>query len=459
MNYSKVSCITVDVVFPAGVALGASTSSNFTEIDRNGKGSVVIRGTAIAGVFRHAYSEFFSKESSDQLFGVAIDGKKNEGRFSRIRFFDSILSTGENGDVVARTHNSVDRHWGRVTKHALFSIEACPPGAYTSLLIEIHGENIDSLREETQSIASMLQKGMIFGGNSNRGIGLMKMSGKVKSRLFELQDIDDHSDYLNFKRLWKFKKISTPEKSIEHDSYPAEMDTLSIEVDLVIPDGQDLLIADAHGIMQPQDVVAVDGKEYWRLPGASVRGVMKAFITNLASKQGEKVAYSLEQLKKIDEDDVSANQGWLFQKPAEGGKREPSLHNEYPVASLFGSLHAAGRLHISDSYVPVSLTNGNQKRAHVAVDSITGGAIEGMLFTNNVLTSEICVSSTFTTRILIKNPEPKDVEWIVSALKAVDSGFLRLGSSKASGRLKISKIPEVRGKLCEKFEDTWKDMS
>lgn len=459
MSYSKVSCITIDVVFPAGVALGASSSSNLTEIDRNGRGSVVIRGTSIAGVLRHAYSESFSKESGDMLFGIAIDGKKNEGHSSRIRFFDSILSTGENGDIVERTHNSVDRHWGRVTKHALFSIEACPPGTYTNFLIEIHGEHIDSLREETLRIASMLQKGIIFGGNSNRGIGLMKISGNVKSRLFELQDIDDHSDYLNFKRLWKLGKVNTPEKSVEHDSYPAETNTLNIEVDLVIPDGQDLLIADNCGIMQPQDVVAVDGKEYWRLPGSSVRGVLKAFITNLASKQGEKVGYSLEQLRKNDEDDVSSNQSWLFQKPAEGEQKEPGLHNKYPVASLFGSLHAAGRLHISDSYISVSPGIGNQKRAHVAVDSITGGAIEGMLFTNNVLTSEICISSSFTTTILIKHPVPKDVEWIVSALKAIDSGFLRLGSSKASGRLGISRIPEVRGKLCKKFEDTWKEMS
>lgn len=453
MSYSNVSCSTLDAVFPAGVAVGAASSSNFTEIDKNGNDDAVIRGTAIAGVLRHAYSESFSKESSDDLFGTVMD--KNEGKLSRIRFFDSVLITGDNGYIDIRTHNSVDRHWGRVTKSALFSLEACPPGTYTKLAIEIYGESIDSLQKETKRIVTLLQKGLILGGNSNRGIGLMEISGKVKSRIFELQDTDDYSEYLNYKRRWKLGEINTLKNTVEHNIYDTETDMLNIEVEFAIADGQDLLVADASGTMQPQKVHAVDGKDYWRLPGASVRGVLKAFITNLAAKHGEKVAYSLEQLNKRDEDDIASTQGWLFQKPREG---RPELHKEYPVASLFGSLHAAGRLYISDSFIPVK-DKGSQKRAHVAVDSITGGAIEGMLFTNNVLTSEVCESASFTTTIIIKHPVEKDIEWIVSALKAVDSGFLRLGSSKASGRLEIPKVPKALGKHEKKFEGTWREIS
>lgn len=457
MSYSRINCIAFDVVFPAGIAVGASSSSNFTEVDKNGNCEVVVRGTSIAGVLRHEYSVQYGEDETNKLFGTALNSKKNEGIHSRIRFFDAVLNTGKSSDVLERTHISVDRHWGRVTKHALFSFEACPPGTSANLLIEIYGDNSDELRKEVRRIVSLLYRGIFLGGNSNRGIGLMSILDKIRTRLFELQDLDDYSEYLNFKREWKQGHKEYPENSEEHESGNAVFDTLRVDLGFSIPHGQDILVADEDGAMQHQQVVAADGKDYWRLPGASVRGVIRAFITNLAAREGEKVAYSLEQLRKQSEEDISAEQGWLFDKPAEGSDRKSELHDEYAVASLFGSLHAAGRLHISDSYIPVS-DLGEQERAHVAVDSITGGAIEGMLFTNNVLTSEISDSYKFTTTIFIKHPSEKDAKWLVSAPKSIDSGFLRLGSSKASGRLEILEPPNASGKLEEIFRKMWKEV-
>lgn len=461
MSYSKIACIFCSVEFPAGIAIGTSSSLNLTEVDRNGKGKLVLRGTAISGVMRHEYLARYGEDETNDLFGKALDAKNDDGWSSRIQFFDSILDTGAGPSVERRTHNAIDRHWGRVTKHSLFSLECCPPRTGTGLMIEIHGDKKNDLEACILKVIYIIREGLILGGNSNRGIGLMKVSDDFCSRVFELQDIDQHAEYLDFRQLWKQGAFRLPWDILPADSAYDTYSKLRVQVDFRIPDGQDILIADGSGTMEPQRVTATDGNEYWRLPGSSLRGVMRAYIENLASREGERVAYSLERMREYteNEDEIADKKGWLFDKPSEGGERKAELHEEYPVASLFGSLHAAGRIHISDAYVPM-IDNNDQERIHVAVDTISGGAIEGMLFSNRVLTSRCCTDVTyFRTYITVSDPDEREVRWIVTALRAINTGYLRVGSSKAAGRLSIPDIPIAEGKLSNELIAIWRELS
>lgn len=457
MNYSRSVCIHSSVHFPAGVAMGASSSLNLTEVDRDGQGNLVLRGTALAGVIRHRYKELYGASETDDLFGQALDSRRDESRTSRILFFDSILDEGTGPEVQPRMHNSIDRHRGRVLSNALFSLECCPPGTRSSLMIEIHGEPNDVLDTYSSRIAGILRDGLILGGNSNRGIGFMEVTGDILFRMFELDDSDQYAEYLDFRRQWKLGN-----SQLEWIPVPAEdtrCNDLNIRVDFRIPEGQDILISDGTGTMDPQSIIASDGKEYWRLPGSSLRGLMRSYIEHSAAKKGLKIAYTLDVMRKHSEDDVSAQIGWLFEKPGEGAKRKPELHELFPVASLFGSLHAAGRLHITDAFIPKE-PDGSQERMHVSIDSISGGAIEGLFFSNSVITSACCSGDlAFSTRIILRAPQEHEIEWIVDALKAIDSGYLRVGSSKASGRLCIFRDPVAWGKMSEEFISAWKDKS
>jgi len=453
MNYSYVIALAIDVVFPAGVAIGSTNNGNHTEIDTNGKSEPVLRGTSLAGVLRHAYSTHFSKEYAATLFGSI----KEEATRSRIQFFDSVLNIGAGKNIVSRTHIAVNRHWGNVEKGGLFSFSSAPPNTTSKLIIQIFNENLESLKKEAEEIASLFSLGLLIGGSSNRGIGLMKLLSPIKSKLFELNELEDCSNYIDNKREWKsgdYNSFNDASELIGEEL----LDSLLIDVSFNIPEGQDLYIENANGKMTPTATLAADGKTYWQLPGSSVRGVIKSFITKLAAKENTPVADTFSNFTSVEADQASSQKAWLFAQPEEGNNRKPELHKKYKVASLFGSLHAAGRLHIADSFIPLN-ENSSQIRAHVAIDGITGGAIEGMLFKNEVLTSEVNSSDSFTSSIIIRNPEEHEIKWLISALKAIDSGYLRLGSSKASGRLEISSQPESKGKLKEKFIEIWKEMS
>jgi len=456
MNYSHVSVIVFDAVFAAGVSMGASSSFNTSEIDFDGMSNPVIRGTSLAGVLRRRYLERYGEKSASDLFGEAFDKKTSKGKESRIRFHDMCVDTGKAGYYGERTSNAVDRHWGVVPKGALYSYQFCPPGTRFFCRIELFSDNTLSLEQETKKLGSIINDGLILGGKSNRGFGYCKPMDSMFYSILCLSESEEYGKYLDLSRAFRQGKSSISADAFKVLSIDeSDQTTLRIDVSFSIPEGQDILVG--NGNMQQMETTAFDGGKYWVLPGSSLRGTLKAFITGYAVRSGRKVAYDIGKAPKEASflDEHYSRVSWLFDKPKEGGTTKTALHDEYPVASLFGSLHRSGRLHISDSFVSADVPE--QLRMHVAVDAVTGGAIEGALFSNEVITAVATEEQAFKTIIIIDNPSSDDIEFIVAGLKAIDSGYLRLGSSKASGRLELKQTPYSFGKHSSTFQRVWRE--
>ena len=83
----------------------------------------------------------------------------------------------------------------------------------------------------------------------------------------------------------------------------------------------------------------------------------------------------------------------------------------------------------------------------MAVDRISGGAHDGALFQNQVLTGS---DLRFSFRVAITRPKREEVEWLAITLKALHLGILLVGSSKGSGRLEIKSI-SAKGPMAERF--------
>jgi CRISPR/Cas system CSM-associated protein Csm3 (group 7 of RAMP superfamily) len=115
---------------------------------------------------------------------------------------------------------------------------------------------------------------------------------------------------------------------------------------------------------------------------------------------------------------------------------------------LFGSLYARGRLHIADAFA--DLDSGDaQRRTHVTIDRVTGGTNEGFLFDNDVLTSNGRL--VFRTSLTVERPTVEEAAWLAASLRAIDLGILRVGSSKAGGRLALAAPPTASGPHHELF--------
>ena len=123
------------------------------------------------------------------------------------------------------------------------------------------------------TLLGLLSRGAIFGGNGNRGVGLAVVDGDYAYRPYDLSSLEDYAAYLDDDRA--VRQGDTPGGTARLPQMAAKLDTLRVEFTLAVPPGQDILIGDGQGLeaqAQPQRVKAADGRDYWRLPGASLRG-------------------------------------------------------------------------------------------------------------------------------------------------------------------------------------------
>lgn len=461
MEQELVFRLVLPLVFPAGVHPGAGKSGgNRLQIARDGQGRPTLRGTALAGALRHAYARSRGIRSNDpqvvDWFGCA---HSKEGEYpSLLRVDDVILDAGDQ-ETVARHHNAVNRHTGAVRDGSLFDVEALPPGTRGKALLELAADDKAEALQFLEELTGLFHQGFILGGGGSRGIGRVEIEGDAKFRDFNLSSIEDHAAFLDERYAYRTGKM--PEGGEVLSPKVAENAALCVNLVLGIPRGQDVLVGGGQALdyeMEPQRVTGSDGKIYWRLPGSSLRGVFRGWFSRLAARDADEldVADSASRFMETGVPAKGDEIAWGFHDKEsrkdliESLAGDPSnLDNEItcPIMRLFGSAFSRGRIHISDSFADKE-PQQEQLRAHVAIDSFTGGANEGFFFQNTVL-----LGAHFPVSITIERPTEKEATWLAWTIRALNTGILRVGCSKASGRLALVGDIKAKGPYYEKFAD------
>jgi len=446
----------VPIEFPEGVAPGEGSQMNVAMISRDGVGRPVLRGTAIAGCLRRAHSRQSTSsggceaQTTRYWFGSAADDESVPGSIdedSRLVIETAVLGSSA-GNEILTTHHRRNRHTGVVADAGLFSVASCPPGTRTMVAIEIRGGDEHG---GTQGVVDFLHQtfaaGITFGGKTARGVGRCQLSGPVRHRRYDMTQIDDAAAYLDDSLHWRSESTvptSTVELAQPNASSPGER--LQIQITLRIARGQDILIAQGADVrmMRTRDA---GGHEHWRIPGSTWRGALRSWMTRLAAiddetaGSGNTVADSLKYFESLPEP-----------QRARHPNAESMQDSTCPINDLFGTTAAAGRIHIADTLVPIA-SGTEQSRVHVAVDRITGGAAEGLLFENTVLVSA-SGGPKFNLSIRVDRPTETETRWLAEAFLAIHHGTLRIGSSKASGRLEMNGQIQASGNQADLFRQT-----
>jgi len=447
MNY--VYKITAKVLFPEGVAPGAKSLSNKHIVARNGRGETVLRGSALAGVLRSAYGDKIGVKSQDgrvaDWFGEGANQDFESSSFVQIA--DMVIQCNS---INERTHNMINRHTGAAAKGALLSIEAVPPMAAATLSITLKpgaGEP-EQYQAFIADLVEIMGNDLLVGGSSNRGIGRMKLAEDIYLRTFNMDTVEGVADFMDAE--YEERKNGA-ELSGQKQKISESKERLIIALELGIPRGEDLLIGDGQETdysLQPQSVIFADKTKHWRIPGSSLRGIVRAWMTRLAVRDGARVCDSIEQWYDYSDHKTTkeykpdlAGWGFVEKKDRDRYQKAPGLLND-PILDLFGSMYKRGRIHIGDSFSKAANDKDVQDRMHVAVDRFSGGANEGALFNNQVLAGE---GLTFPVTIFLTKPAEDEIRWLIKTIRALHLGILAVGSSKSGGRLEIKSIS---GKGC-----------
>lgn len=433
-------------VFPEGIAPGEGKGfSNVLLAARNGENKPVLRGTAIAGALRAAFVNLKANDFADKWFGRAHDKGDTCSEDSLVYVADMSLDTGsgvERSEV--RTHNLINRHTGSVVKGGLFSLEAYPPNTSGDFLIYVKGcGNTSDDKDFAFALENVLGDSLYLGGNRNRGIGRMAFKS-LNIAEFDTDTKDGMAKWLNVRyddRKGLFGNCAGTDFALQ-----PTINALAVNLQMQIPRGEDIVVGYGMSInnlqSEPQIAVKADGKTYWRIPGATFRGVFRGWMSRLAARDGKVIADSHEnwvQTKTLSGDDI----GHAF-VPKENWETYQWEHGKKvvddPIMNLFGTLFRRGRIHFGDAYsVTEAKDSDTQLRMHVAVDRFSGGANEGALFGNKVLVG----GTKFTMQVSIEKPSADEKKWLLQTIKAMNLGVISIGSSKASGLLEVTNMDDV----------------
>lgn len=353
--------------------------------------------------------------------------------------------------------------------------------------MEHPGANGARIEEFIGVVLSAFGSGVTMGGTGNRGIGRAKLDESTICVLrFDLSKLAEHAEYLAADRQWRFERTVRSKKRFRPINFASsdQSNHFRLQLTLRIPPGQDLLVGDGQADeveIEPQKVQAADGKWYWRIPGASLRGVMRSWFhrlavidpidpdaqATLADSADGYVDNQRETVERGPQAHTGENIGRGFTPT--GQSPPAATQDHWPVQFFFGNLQQPGRIKISDGLAPCSSEPTDrsgecQKRIHVAVDRVTGGAAKGMLFDNRVLVGladsdgsdgdqqQAAGPLLFDFSIQIDNPRQHEVRWLAQTLIALHLGLLRLGSSKSAGRLEFAKRPDASGACAKEFD-------
>ncbi|MBZ0153768.1 MAG: hypothetical protein K8J09_19750 [Planctomycetes bacterium] len=465
----RVHCIhrlAVPLQFPAGLAPGSGKGlSNELVLSRDGSGRPVLRGSALAGCLRHAYARVRGLAVDPlrpgpeirRYFGEAIGSDR--GHESPLRVADCLLEIGASM-IAQRNHNAIDRHQGGPRDKSLFRLQALPPGTRTTAILVLDSDEPEA-KEFLAQLVGLFAAGLTVGGSVARGIGIAEIAGEPRYRRFALHLPQDRADWLDESWAWRDPKGHRAPWSGEVLRPAAVARDLVLELRLAVPRGQDLCVADGRGVeheAEPQCVQHADGHLRWRIPGSSLRGVMRSWITRLAAREGALVRDSLARFHK-DGPAKGDEFGWGFRGKEERDRIQQHLRDDpgslamvldCPVERLFGTLFHASRIQFTDA-LSVEVADREkhaQVRMHVGIDRISGGANDGLLFDHLALLPGV----EFRCKITVRNAEQHEVQWLVQTFRAMDLGLLHFGSSKSTGRLKLVAPVLARGPHAELFE-------
>lgn len=168
------------------------------------------------------------------------------------------------------------------------------------------------------------------------------------------------------------------------------------------------------------------------IPGSSLKGVFRSRAEQLLSSMGYEIDFTYKSKKLI-------------------GTGKEIYQKSCPASKLFGSLDIKSRIYFTDAQVVEGTEVAFGIRNNVAIDRVTGGSKGSALFD-----IEVIESATFETKITLTNFELYQLAVILSLIKDLDDGYMRLGAStsRGFGKMKVHvKNVQIRSYYERKQED------
>ncbi|HEY6422288.1 MAG TPA: RAMP superfamily CRISPR-associated protein [Pseudonocardiaceae bacterium] len=371
------------VTGPESVAADPDTSH--LPLRRDPDGAVALPGSTVAGSLR-AHCDHWPGLPED-LFGAT------PGAEQKLPSAIQVLGVRLRGDlpcVESATRVAIDRHRGAARVHALFTIERLPAGTEFDVHLRCDDAVLDGFLDAVRAWRPRLGRGVTTGS------GVCTVTG-VASRTYDLTDPDDLVMWL---AVGDPASYPQPTEVLEE---PAAPDAV-IDVRLEIVDGLHIGtgVAELLPDHEVSPVVQRDRVPY--VPGSSLKGVLRSRVEYICRVLGQPAC-----------DDARC------------GTCEPCLLFGWSPRGGTQLGGARGTVAIPDAVIDGG--GVPDERTHVALDRVTGGAREGLLYTQQVV-----VAGHF--RLRVEPLRPLTDVWLAllrASVADLHDGLVGIGGATTRG--------------------------
>ena len=438
LTYRHLAHVTVEAQTPLCIGSGEKDVLSDSIIAKDSNGLPYIPGTTLAGILRHTVS----KKTADKLFGTKSQkSNDNSGEGSRIIFsegkiigpegkaIDGLQTIDWEDNFYKEFYNLPIRQHVRIGETGAseetgkFDNQIIYKGTRFCFDIEIlsPSDEIEELEEILEHISSETFR---IGGHSRSGLGEVKViSLKAKSlNLNEDKDLREYltldsslnKDYSSWNEYQASAKASTPvwyryDLNLTPDDFFIFGSGLS-------NDKADITPIEEKIILWSSDEKPYFSSELILIPASSVKGTLR-----------HRTAYYMNMKKGFYADKIEKN-----------CLREYIGSNNDAIRQLFGyedrktGTQKRGNVLFSDIFID---SNDVKKKIfnHVAIDRLTGGTIDGALFSEEAIYGKNCPNIHTSIYINPSGIDNDSIEAFERALEDLCSGMLPLGNGTGRG--------------------------
>ncbi|MEA5619867.1 RAMP superfamily CRISPR-associated protein [Cronbergia sp. UHCC 0137] len=410
----------------------------------NGQGKYYIPGTSLAGAFR---SWIEDSQKANSVWGYQQE-KDAEGHASFILVEDAPIQ-GINAEI--RDGVGIHREWGTAAEKAKYDRAILPKGCKIPLnmTLEVPFESSEEATEYKNSFASLikaLEKGEIrLGAAKTRGLGKVQLfnfsirESNLSQRDGILKALQGKDEIINSAIFLQSSIISSRRKK------------LTFEINWQ-PQSPLMVKAEGNGIavdILPL-VSAIDRSLTFVLPGSSIKGAFRFQAERIIRTVCPSlINRNVDFLDQIEVPLVNELFGTRAKAKKETKKGIGSLfiddcYANIPITpSAWGNMEAA----TNENDLRKALDNANlqnvQQAFHVAVDRWTGGAADGMLYSNLEL-MKINWKPIYLTLDIdrISNNKLPAISLLLLCLRDLVDGRIPLGygTNRGMGSIKVNSI-------------------
>lgn len=389
MNKSSVTgkiSIAGDLVLRSPLLIGdgaGETSDNFRDVHvlKNRAGKPFIPGTSLCGVLRD-WLENFSRDAVTEIFG---DKDKMQ---SSIQFDDIALDACE---IISRDGVRIDSATGTGVDGGKYDFEVVERGAKGSLKILINLRGCHSPEKISDVVAAMLKKfqdGIRLGAMTSKGFGLVA-GENLTANLYDFRNQADVAAWLTGKPPAKKIAPAAAKTSAAKNDFVVDAEFV-FNSSFIIRDYEVSTADKAQNI----SAVAMKSREDFVIPGTSLKGILR--------HRAEYIFDKLALDKKFLDD-------------------------------LMGTTTNKSRFIVAESYVaPKNFSEFAHTRNKI--DRLTGGTLQGTLFTTKPAYQKIFTEPTLKIHFEIRDAKNYEAGLALFLLRDLWLGHVAIGGEKSVGR-------------------------